>query len=246
MPSMFAPRQGAVSLTFDDGDPSVLEHALPVLDELGLLATFYLPTREDWRERLAPWKAVAARGHEIGNHSRSHPSPANLFPGYSPCYERMTLEEMQRDIHAAQEALEELFPAQQEWTFCYPCYTSDVGRGTGRQSYVPIVARDFVAGRGSIETGFSNHPAEVDLAFVGGTSFQDMDAARMIETVETLATGGRWLVPVFHTIDGAYISVRKDDFVAFCEYLAARRDEIWCAPFIEVARAIRSCRQAPC
>lgn len=242
MDSMFAPRQGAVSLTFDDGDPSVLEHAIPVLDALGLLGTFYLPTRDDWRERLAPWKDVASRGHEIGNHTRSHPAPANMFPGYAHCYDFMTLEDIEQDIRVAQEALEELCPAQKEWTFCYPCYTSDVGRGMGKQSYVPIVARDFVAGRGAIETGFSNHPEQVDLAVVGGTSFQDMNAAQMIETVESLTTGGRWLVPVFHTIGGDYISVQKDDFVALCEYLASRRDEIWCAPLIEVARDIRSRR----
>src|SRR5713226_3613287 len=62
---------GAVSLTFDDGMRSQLEVAIPVLEEHGLQATFYLNPPGDgdedsWRAWLAPWRAAAQRRHEIG------------------------------------------------------------------------------------------------------------------------------------------------------------------------------------
>src|SRR5918996_3488079 len=37
--------RGRVAITFDDAYRSALEHAVPVLRELGLPATFFVPTR---------------------------------------------------------------------------------------------------------------------------------------------------------------------------------------------------------
>lgn len=71
--------RAAVSLTFDDGLKSQLEVAVPLLNDRGLRATFYLnprgttPESDDWRERWAAWKKVAEQGHELGNHSLTHP-----------------------------------------------------------------------------------------------------------------------------------------------------------------------------
>jgi peptidoglycan-N-acetylglucosamine deacetylase len=80
-------RLGAISLTFDDGLRDQLELAIPVLDRLGFKATFFViagrtpETDEeanakppgDWGSISWPQlKALAAQGHEIGNHSWSH------------------------------------------------------------------------------------------------------------------------------------------------------------------------------
>ena len=52
--------RGAVSLTFDDGLPSQFDRAIPILNDHGLCATFYLnPAGGDWRDRLAPWRTVS-------------------------------------------------------------------------------------------------------------------------------------------------------------------------------------------
>lgn len=41
--------KGAVSLTFDDGSQSQLDIAIPILNEFGLLGTFYInPRGDDW------------------------------------------------------------------------------------------------------------------------------------------------------------------------------------------------------
>lgn len=65
----------AVSLTFDDARDSQLEVLVPMLDTYGLRATFYvLP--EPVSRRQPDWQAVVQAGHEIGNHTVTHPCSA--------------------------------------------------------------------------------------------------------------------------------------------------------------------------
>jgi peptidoglycan-N-acetylglucosamine deacetylase len=86
-------RRGAISLTFDDGIRDQYELAVPILDRLGFKATFFViagRTPETDAEALATgvgdwggisWpqlKALAAQGHEISNHSWSHPQLTKL------------------------------------------------------------------------------------------------------------------------------------------------------------------------
>jgi peptidoglycan/xylan/chitin deacetylase (PgdA/CDA1 family) len=84
--------RGLVLLTFDDGLRCQFEQALPILDQLGLAATFFVianthPIHTDgcqhpnWRKVI--WsqddvqliKGLVERGHEIGAHSLTHRRP---------------------------------------------------------------------------------------------------------------------------------------------------------------------------
>ncbi|MDP7399235.1 MAG: polysaccharide deacetylase family protein [Lentisphaeria bacterium] len=242
----FAPQHGAVSLTFDDGRPTQLEHAVPVMDRLDLRGTFYLvPSGDDWRERLEPWCDVARSGHEIGNHTVSHPAPGNLYAVSTACYDELTLDDMERDIREAQARLEQIAPHQEAWTFCYPCYHTDVGTGSRRQSYIPLVNGMFAAGRGADQYGFGNLPDRVDIACIGGLACERMTADEMIGLVEELAIRqGHWVVFVFHDISGNQLSTAERDFRQLCEYIADRKDSLWCAPLVEVAVKIRESRES--
>ena len=61
-----------VALTFDDGPtPGRTEELLAVLERHGAVATFFLVGR-DIDAHPAEARAIAAAGHEIGNHSWSH------------------------------------------------------------------------------------------------------------------------------------------------------------------------------
>ncbi|HEV7844242.1 MAG TPA: polysaccharide deacetylase family protein [Pyrinomonadaceae bacterium] len=63
---------GAVALTFDDGPSDDTEHILDILAEQNTRGTFFMIGRNVERlPRTA--RRVAACGHEIGNHSYSHP-----------------------------------------------------------------------------------------------------------------------------------------------------------------------------
>ena len=136
--------QAAISFTFDDGLASQREVAIPRLEEHDFCGTFYLnPRGEDWAERLAAWRPAQEAGHEIGNHTIAHPCSLNT----GPTLQSWTLERMEADVCEAERRLDQLFPEQGARSFAYPCYESDVGRGPTRTSYVPVIARLFLAAR---------------------------------------------------------------------------------------------------
>jgi peptidoglycan/xylan/chitin deacetylase (PgdA/CDA1 family) len=72
--------EGSVSLTFDDGFQSAFD-ASHILDQAGLHGTYYIITQSLGRPgymTLDEVKDLAARGHQIGAHSRTHPHLPNL------------------------------------------------------------------------------------------------------------------------------------------------------------------------
>ena len=67
-------RKGAVSLGFDDGCPSHLSVAVPALNARGFKGTFFLMSGDgSWSPDWNAWRDVAAQGHEIGSHTKTHP-----------------------------------------------------------------------------------------------------------------------------------------------------------------------------
>ena len=70
--------KAAVSLAYDDALNSQLDNALPALNTYGLKATFYLQLSSPVIEaRLPEWRAAAANGHELGNHTLFHQCSAS-------------------------------------------------------------------------------------------------------------------------------------------------------------------------
>jgi len=156
--------------------------------------------------------------------------------------EEKSLPEIEKDIFVAHKRLTEIAPHQNDWTFGYPCSNTFVGRGTKRHSYVPLIARHFLAGRSSGEYGFGNHPGIIDLACVWGISVERMSGFEMIGLVEELTHQGLWVILIFHEIDGERLTVGSYDFNMLLNYLHRKRDEIWIAPVIEIAKKIFSNR----
>ncbi len=77
------PEKTAV-LTIDDGYRSIWENAVPLLDEYGYKATIFVPTSHVGGDNYLSWEQVAElqkKGHEIGNHSHSHPYFLNSDSG---------------------------------------------------------------------------------------------------------------------------------------------------------------------
>src|SRR5262245_57035934 len=114
----------ALTLTFDDARASQVSVGMPVLDRYGIAATFYV-LADAVQPDLDAWQHAAASGHEIGNHTTSHPCSANHHATYSPAGEHgaledLTLEWMSRDIDRASDDIEALFGTRPS-TFAYPC-----------------------------------------------------------------------------------------------------------------------------
>lgn len=85
IPPFWNGHRGCVSLTFDDGTPEQLQHAVPELDQRGMQGTFFViqsPEKTlrkyDTQFRSDEWRAVAASGHEIGGHSITHLMPTEM------------------------------------------------------------------------------------------------------------------------------------------------------------------------
>lgn len=231
----WTPHCGAVSITFDDGTQNQLDEALPLLDKYNLKGTFYImPSGRDWEANYLMWQKAAACGHEIGNHTRSHLCSKNILEN-SDGLEDKTLPEIEEDILTAQKRLVPIASHQKQWTFAYPCYNTDVGCCESRQSYVPIIAKHFLAGRAGGEYGFANNPARMDLACAAGLSTDRMSGFEMIGLVEELTARGRWAILVFHEINGARLTVGSHDFDMLLNYLNRRRESILTAPVVEIA-----------
>ncbi len=68
-------RKGAVSITYDDGLDCHYEFVAPAWDHHGLQVTFYVSFVKPFPSTMdnpEAWRQLAAKGHELGNHSLFH------------------------------------------------------------------------------------------------------------------------------------------------------------------------------
>ncbi|MBD3183015.1 polysaccharide deacetylase family protein [Candidatus Poribacteria bacterium] len=238
--------KAAISLSFDDGRPSQLNVAIPILDEYGLKGTFYIkPGGDDWKTVYTPWREVAQNQHEIGNHTLSHICSRN-FGWSGRALETISLDYIESDILEAEGRLRELIPEQTERTFCYPCYQNYVGEGLKRQSYVPIVAKHFPAARGMGEA--ANHPLYTDLHYLTSwTAAGWMSGDALIGFAEDAIKKDRWCIITFHDVSevkpdtwlpGASYHgapVAAESFRKLCKFLVENKDKIWTGTVLESA-----------
>ena len=155
----------AVSLTYDDGIPSHIEDVAPTLEVCGLRGTFNTPiARASVMERAGDWRDLAARGHELGNHSLFHPcrsTPEDPKPFVGP-YNLVDYDErrLREELEVANFALH-MIDGQTQRTYANTCWHRTYGSGAEERPMEPILAEYFLAARGVLNQG------AVDLAHVG-------------------------------------------------------------------------------
>ncbi|MEE2753062.1 MAG: polysaccharide deacetylase family protein [Candidatus Latescibacterota bacterium] len=236
--------EGAVSLTFDDGIVTQLDNATPCLNENGMKGTFYLnPNRgERWDDLLTRWKEVSKQGHEIGNHTCSHPCSCNFGFSTDNCLEKLTIEDIRETIDKATEVMNAEFPEQNgRRSFCYPCYQSHVGSGVNRQSYVPLVAERFVCGRGGGER--ANNPELTDLSYAWAWAVNGHSGQDMINYIEDAVSQGRWAIICMHGVGGEHIAIETEALNETCVYLHGNQNRILTNTVIAIADYIVSRRE---
>ena len=121
-------------------------------------------------------------------------------------------------------------------SFAYPCSESFVGTGLQRKSYVPEVAKRYLAGRAV--GGQSNDPAHANLSFlysygVYGKSFEQISAF-----IEREVALGRWVILTFHGVGGDWWSTDVAVLERLLKYLQRQGPRIWTAPIITIARYV--------
>ena len=220
--------RAAVSLSFDDAAPSQLDCAIPILNRYGLQGTFYVNPGPGQRfeKELDRWRAARCAGHEIANHTITHPCSGNFaFITPDRALENLTLEQIEADIAAASARLRELIPGIGAFSFAYPCGQTYVGRGARRQSYVPVVARHFTVARGVGES--ANDPRICDLHCLSSWMVQHLSGEELVAMLEPALAAGHWAIFCFHGIGGDHIPVDAAAFEHLVRYLAQRRESVW-------------------
>jgi peptidoglycan/xylan/chitin deacetylase (PgdA/CDA1 family) len=218
-------KHGAVSITFDDARYSQIDTGIPILDRYGAKATFYVSIRS-LEKRLDAWKKAAANGHEIGNHSLTHPCSGNFSFARERALENYTLNKMWYELEESNNIIERLLDVKPV-SFAYPCGQKFVGRGINVKSYAPVVAEKFLTGRGWMDE-WSNDPAFCDMAQLMGMELDGRDFKQVKQLIDKTTANGGWLIFCGHEIgEGGHQTTHSSTLKALCEYAQDPANGLW-------------------
>lgn len=237
----------AVSLTYDDGLECHRTVVRRCLNRAGLRGTFYPSVRApDFMGHPRQWAAMAAEGHEIGNHTVFHPcrsEPGHEMPWvthYNLC--DYALERYEQELRVANLTLS-LLDSRVERSFATPCCDTFVGRGRSRKSVRPLLAGMFPAVRIEV-TDRVVDPRTVNLADIDMINAERMTCSRMVEFAEQALDSGGWAVFTYHRVGRGEHSMWTDprEHSRFARWLSRNRRRVWTAPLLDVAGHIRRVR----
>ena len=234
-------KEAAISLSFDDGRYSQVEHGTAFLDSLNVKATFYvIPSAVE--KRLDGWKKAVANGHEIGNHSLYHPCSGNFVWSKGHALENYTVDSMQAELKAANDLIQRFLGVKPR-VFAYPCGQKFVGRGVQVKSYVPLIAGMFISGRGFLEET-ANDPAFTDFAQITGIDMDGKDFEQILPIIETARKNGQWVVLAGHEMgEGGAQTTRLTMLRKLIAYAQDPANKLWIAPVGTVATYIEQHRK---
>jgi peptidoglycan/xylan/chitin deacetylase (PgdA/CDA1 family) len=229
----------AVCLTYDDALNVDLDNVVPLLDSLGMRATFYISgSSKSFRARWKEWRNVAAKGNELGNHTLFHPcegkAPGREWVKTEYDLNGYTVERMVNEIDMANVLLAAI-DGKSRRTFAYPCGD----RKAGDSSYVGELKERFVAARG-VE-GKMQKINEIDLFDVGAYVVNGQSGSELVGTVEKAMEKNALLVFLFHGVGGGHdLNVSLDAHRQLLRFLKKNRNEIWVAPLIDIAEYVKA------
>lgn len=199
---------GAVSYTFDDANSSQISH-YSELNALGVHLTFYLQTNKN-EAANSIWAQALLNGHELGNHTQSHPQTGNGS-----------------DIDAATTFIQQHFGVT-PLTMAAPY---------GDSSYISLASSRFLINRGvqggSIAPNSNTDPYNLP-CFIPATGAA---ASAMTAPVSSARTSGNWQILLVHGFsggsDGAYQPVDIAQFTSSVKSVKAFGD-LWIDSVINI------------
>lgn len=228
-------KKAALVLTYDDALEVHLDHAIPALDALGFKATFYLTSSfPGCKNRLEDWKKVAAKGHELGNHTLFHPcdgsSPERSWITPANDLGQYTTAQIVREIEMTNVFLESL-DGQKERTFAYTCGETQTGEG----SFVDAIKDQFVAMRGV--SSQLNLVETLDLTNLNCFVVDNSNADQLTYWAEQAKKENALLVVLFHGVGGGHSGNidlnRHNDFL---KYLKENKQDFWITTMREASK----------
>jgi len=188
-------KKAALSLTFDDARFSQVDTGTALLDKYGVKATFFVvPSAVE--QRLDGWKKAVSNGHEIGNHTMTHPCTGNFLWSRKNALENYNIDDIRNEITECNARIKELLGVTPE-VFAYPCGQKFVGRDTNTKSYVPLISKMFILGRGWRDEALVD-PLFCDLSQVSGIEMDGKNFDEILPLIEEAKKNGQWLILAGH------------------------------------------------
>jgi peptidoglycan/xylan/chitin deacetylase (PgdA/CDA1 family) len=230
--------QAAVSLGYDDGLDSQLDHVIPQLNRRGLHASFYVPINGPTLPgRQNEWRAAAAAGHELGNHSLFHSCSAKgsgrewVQPHRD--LDRQMPAAVQEQVIAANTWLQSL-DGKTRRTFTPPCLDLQAGG----QDFATALRSHFVAyraaGPGMVSDTTALDPYAMPVYFVDG-----MNGEQLIALVEKAAAQHALVSLLFHGVGAEHLSVTREAHDQLLDHLAKHKDYFWTDSFVNIMENAR-------
>ena len=204
-----APRQGFVSIDFDDGYESAYLNGMPILDKAGIKTTQFIITQLIGHPLFLTQDQILtlqAEGHEIGAHTRTHPHLSTL-----------TDDQQKNEILGSYDDLVAMGIRPNWFAYPYGDYNS-ISVTDARSTFEGARTVNGAANDKSTEpfllNCYSIHP--------GAPVYAIGDITKLIDSAQT---NGTWLILLFHKVDeddGDSISVPHDLIQQVTDYLLAR------------------------
>lgn len=231
-------QQAAVSLGYDDGLDSQLDHVVPALNKRGLKGSFYVPINgPTLPKRQNEWRAAAAAGHELGNHSLFHAcsgkGPGREWVLPQRDLDRISAVQVQEQVIAANTWLQAL-DGQAQRTYTLPCFD----RLASGENYLGPLREHFVAFR-SASPALVSDPARLDPYEVPVYAVEGWSGERLIALVEEAAARHALVAVVFHGVGAEHLSVTREAHDALLDHLAKNKDRFWTDSFVHIMAYVR-------
>ena len=233
----------AVSLTYDDALPIHHEYVGPRLEAHRLRGTFYLNIAGTPMQNPQPWRELAARGHELGNHTLFHPCRRSFgqhrwldkafdLRDYTP-------RRLQLELRVANAFLQ-LLDGKSERSYANTCFDGSIGRLWKRKPICDLIRNDFVAARGERTDRLTVVSQGLDLMNIGSCEADGRTFDELRDEIRAAQEYGGWLSYVFHGVGSTTHNwfVEPEVHEKLLSWLAGQ-PQILVRPFIEIAKWVR-------
>ena len=203
---------GLISITFDDGVQSQYDYAVPLLEQYGMHATFYVISGRVGAEQYMNYATLLelqADGNEIGSHSVSH---INLTQASAAqiVYE---LNQSKVDLVAHGLTIN---------NFAYP-------GGFWNATVDTYVSQNYTSGKNYADNlNLMNYPWEYTIVegFSGETGDDETVLTKLFNAVDQIYDSNKWGVFVFHNVhpdaSNTQYEISDADLEAFLVYVASK------------------------
>ena len=218
--------RAAVVLTYDDALESQLDHAVPVLDGAGFKGTFFISGVK--LADVPRWRAAAAEGHELANHTIFHPcAAASYSTDHRYTSEAYTPVSMLKEIEQ-QNVLLTALDGKPTHGFATPCGQSMAGGVDYLEALGASKLVTYVRGFYTSPDDLRADVGRMDPMHVPSRGFdENVTGAQLIEFAKQAEVGGGMAVYLFHGVGGDYLQVSDAAHRELIAWLAAHRSEVW-------------------